>query len=387
MIMPRRMVCFLLPVLSFTIASPLRAQPSVPRIDFIYPAFPQAPLSLVSQGRFGPDGALFIIDLQADGVIVIQRDGSGAELLGRAGEGPGEFSNPANVGFRHDSLWVVDSGSYRISLFDSERRVVRTVAVPSLLSNRTGGRYRPRGLLSDGSIILNEGISTYRDAHLSVSGMRVVRCDPGLGEPRMLFTVDIRNQFLMLPLPSGGTIQSQQPFGWMDLWGMAPDGTFTVHLRQDGPHQTELSQALLTVYRPDGRIAWTSEITRPAHTLQEQDIRRWMEDFLSRRSLWEAYPSRESALSQLRSTLYLPAATPLASELVVGGDHRIWLRLGSPNDENTWLMIAQSTVPREVEFPAGIQILDSQFPLILGVRTGAFDVPELVLFELTSPTQ
>lgn len=386
--MSRRMVPCLLPVLACTVAPALRAQPSVPRIDLIYPAFHQAPLSVVSRGRLGPGGTLFIVDLEADGVIVIRRDGSGAELLGRAGEGPGEFSNPAEVGFRGDSLWVVDSGSYRISLFDSERRVVRTVTIPSLLSNRTGGRYRPRGLLSDGSILLNEGISTYRDAHLSLdSGMRVVRCEPGLGEPRVLFTVEITNQYLMLPLPSGGTIQSRQPFGWMDLWGMAPDGTFTVHLRQDGPHQRRLSQALLTVYRPDGRIAWTSEIARPAHVLREQDIRRWMEDFLSRNSLWEAYPSRESALSQLRSALYLPAATPLASDLIVGGDHRIWLRLGSPSDENTWLMIAQSNAPREVEFPAGIRILDSQFPLILGVRTGPFDVPELVLFELTLPTR
>ncbi len=40
----------------------------------------------------------------------------------------------------------------------------------------------------------------------------------------------------------------------------------------------------------------------------------------------------------------------------------------------------------KVAVPAGVTILDSQLPLILGVRPGAYDVPELLLLRLISKT-
>lgn len=48
---------------------------------------------------------------------VINPDGSLAYRLGRRGQGPGEFISPSGVGWRGDTLLVVDVAQQRVSYF------------------------------------------------------------------------------------------------------------------------------------------------------------------------------------------------------------------------------------------------------------------------------
>lgn len=79
-----------------------------------------------------PDGHLYVIDF---GDVQVKKFSTQGELLLRLGaaEGsaPGEFCNPIDYDFdNQNNIWVCDSQTSLITVFDSTGTVVRTVRVP-----------------------------------------------------------------------------------------------------------------------------------------------------------------------------------------------------------------------------------------------------------------
>ena len=60
---------------------------------------------------------IIVVDDGERHLRVIAPDGSLLRTIGRAGEGPGEFSGPLQLGWLHDTLVVVDPGLARVTLF------------------------------------------------------------------------------------------------------------------------------------------------------------------------------------------------------------------------------------------------------------------------------
>jgi hypothetical protein len=72
-------------------------------------------------------------------------DGRFLQHLGGEGEGPGEFRYAAHLAAdAHDSVWIADWGTGRLSIFDPDFRFVRSFPVPRLLS---------LALLPDGDLV------------------------------------------------------------------------------------------------------------------------------------------------------------------------------------------------------------------------------------------
>ena len=74
-------------------------------------------------------GNLFISDPTAGSVVVVDpMDGSLVRRIGRPGEGPGELATPGALEVREDGqLWVVNSHSYRFTVFDTAGAFIRRV--------------------------------------------------------------------------------------------------------------------------------------------------------------------------------------------------------------------------------------------------------------------
>lgn len=83
------------------------------------------PLHAIGAVAFGPGGTLAIAERGEMGVRIHDTSGARLRVIGREGQGPGEFGALNGLGFRGDSLFVFDSRWSRISVFDPEGEHVR----------------------------------------------------------------------------------------------------------------------------------------------------------------------------------------------------------------------------------------------------------------------
>ena len=89
------------------------------------------PLHAVGALAFGPEGRIAIAERGEMGVRMHAANGARLRVIGREGQGPGEFGALNGVGFRADSMFVFDSRWFRISVFDPAGEYVRQVVPES----------------------------------------------------------------------------------------------------------------------------------------------------------------------------------------------------------------------------------------------------------------
>ena len=75
-------------------------------------------------------GSLFVVDSQECEVRLFSREGLFLRVLGRRGQGPGEFSSPADIDFFENKLYVADRFNSRIQILDKNGSYLRSFKVP-----------------------------------------------------------------------------------------------------------------------------------------------------------------------------------------------------------------------------------------------------------------
>jgi hypothetical protein len=63
---------------------------------------------------------IFIVDRGNHRIVVLQKDGVGARVLGKRGKGPAEFTNPTNIRVKNGKIFVADEGNQRIQILTLE---------------------------------------------------------------------------------------------------------------------------------------------------------------------------------------------------------------------------------------------------------------------------
>ena len=84
----------------------------------------------LSDMKVGGTGLLYLLDMQASQVHVIDSTGNSAGEVAQAGEGPGELMRPTSLALTPDSLMVVDFGNQRIQSFSLEGEVSSSYEFP-----------------------------------------------------------------------------------------------------------------------------------------------------------------------------------------------------------------------------------------------------------------
>jgi hypothetical protein len=90
------------------------------------------------------NGVLAVSQPMESLVRLFRPDGSAVGIIGRRGDGPGEFRAIVNMGFRGDSLWVTDPLSRRLSYFALDGRLLTEITWP-------GSMYLPDQPLPNGT--------------------------------------------------------------------------------------------------------------------------------------------------------------------------------------------------------------------------------------------
>ena len=339
----------------------------------------------------GPDGSLYSLHGREGTIRRWSADGTPSGLVGRQGEGPGEFLRPSDMGFFGDSLWVWDAGGFHVSYFDPEGKFLGRVSPEVDLGGPEGAPPRPSRPFRDGTFLGIGRMPTYEIAtgeltetafaHLDAEGeaLRTIWRYPH--EPRDLFAL----------LREGGGTYGFQAFG-------------------DGVDYTVLDDGLLIV----GRRAWTGEgeavftVTRiglagdtafsvrvpytPAPLAAERidsavvAVTGGLYEIMSRRQPGLARAALEE---RIRDATYKPAYVPPVGEIRLDEAGHIWVRRFDPVENDTgeafgewWVLDPNGTPMARTLIPVGLQVGHIGDDFLWGTEQDEFDVDYIVRYRL-----
>jgi DNA-binding beta-propeller fold protein YncE len=91
-------------------------------------------------------GRIYVADTRAHDIKVFADDGKLLEVIGRRGEGDGEFNAPTYLTFASDKLYVTDTLNSRIQVFDEHGKMIKKFGRRGLY---IGDLVRPKGVAVD----------------------------------------------------------------------------------------------------------------------------------------------------------------------------------------------------------------------------------------------
>lgn len=86
-------------------------------------------------------------------ILVFAPSGTFKQVVGREGEGPGEFKNVRSIDLRADSIYAFDNGNARLSVFSPELSFVRSAPLPTTFVQHGA-------ILPSGNIVTNATVSS-----------------------------------------------------------------------------------------------------------------------------------------------------------------------------------------------------------------------------------
>lgn len=184
---------------------------------------PGEPLfSLIADITVGSDGRVYVTDAKDARITILSPEGDSVGVLGRRGEGPGEFSGPAHAYFgEEDSLFVYDLGPKGNVVFDPDLIQAYSFRLSRAENNRGGG---PAFRLPDASMI-GEYVRPF-NARFDSAGIWLIPVNRS-GEILGPALVDLPQNDAIVDFPNENTVEvNLQPFGRRSLFTQAPDGRY-----------------------------------------------------------------------------------------------------------------------------------------------------------------
>lgn len=321
------------------------------------------------------DGSIVVADQGASEIRVFAAAGRFVRALGRQGNGPGEFMSLSDIFIHADSIFAWDSRHGRVTVFDPEGNVSRTVRIP----DPGNGRW-PRlvGATQTGSFVVREEKPVMAGATptgIQRDSIRVVLHHPD-GTPQRMVTLLPGDESFVLR-QGGRTSVTDFPFAHRGLV-TARDSTIVVASTNtyrldcydaDGSH----SRSVRAPVRP-GQL--TDELVRESRQ-RELDHLRKIGFYDRMRANVEA---KYDALPRGRSL-------PVLTRLLIGADARVWVRLALVDDVagELWAVHGRDgQLQRATRLPDRARLMDAGSDWLLGVFTDAFDVQYVGLWRILS---
>lgn len=357
-----------------------------PDSTFHLPDSVRALLTAATQVVVAPDSSVYLSDWSFPAIFHLERDGAFRRALGRAGAGPGEFHQVLRLGIYRDSLWAIDPGQVRMTLFPLQGTGVTTLPVgpyapPSLLPGPIARRGIPFSIMPDGSLLFFENTPD------------PVR--PGLG---YLFRVDRSMRVIdtiapistrhtsMAFLHRDGELHATQPFGDDPLYSVSVTGSLVVLVDRTAATSEEEAEFTVTALRNGTEVAWTRNITYQPRRLTN----RLVDSAVNRIGGPPPGSAARSPVTpdSVRRKLFRPAFLPPVEKVVVGRDGSTWLKVrfaDGPNGADEWLQLSPRGFPlRRVTARAGLRILEADRQVVWGTYADSLDVPQVGRYPLES---
>jgi len=170
-------------------------------------------------------GNIYLCDIQACNIKKFSAKGNFLKIIGRKGQGPGEFNMPWRMAVTSNRLFIYDMGNRRLCSLTTDGEYIKSIGVQN-----TEGRPRNMRAHPGGDILVEREIIHYRDQDRPQDCIIQV-FSPELELKNSLFTHQVlRNKFRTIQGMFSNIIQ---PFTPDVLWYVTPDGKIVIGLAKD----------------------------------------------------------------------------------------------------------------------------------------------------------
>lgn len=317
--------------------------------------------SLATDGQ-----TLLVVDSRNREAWIVDLQTGSVEMLGGRGQGPGEYLHPQSAGWYQDSLWVTDIQQRRVNLYSPDGDGSRTLTVGGIhLFDQPVSPKAPR---AHGGVIAETLRMTI---NLIDGGLPTfVGWADASGEVLSSIRLETLDADLVASSADGAAFHSSQPFGRRDEFAVSPDAK-AVWVVRDVAEVMTVEQ-----YDANGDLRATHRISYEAPILEPKDIEAWLSGV--RESLGEFAPRFERSLND---ELLRPSRWPRARQVVADYFNAVWIEHPGP-ETSQWRRVCADGSALVVDLPIEVDSIAVAGRVMFAVRTGDYDVPEIVQLSL-----
>lgn len=345
-----------------------------------YGAANQLMLTDVRSVAAGPDGAIALVTASGEPVIVFDNQGRFQRMVGRIGQGPGEYTEVTGIGWDGDTISVLSARNRRVTLFLSTGRHVGTLGVPT--SSVAGRWISPQAVLTDGRLL-----GTEAGGAVSLDGKVAGEESPyeirlfalprdSVAAIRLLPSMFIRKQWIRIPLPGGAVAMQRLPWPQSDILAMASNGHKVILIHPGAPAVSWDGVFVVeTIWVRTGRTSRFSVSYQPKAP-QETEYRAWIDRQVEQRG--SHFATRAEARRTFQAMAPMPKAVPPVRAAVVSRTADVWLQRGALGDSARWeAWTEEGHLARVIHLPQAWRIVEANGD-VLWISAPEEDVPELM---------
>lgn len=258
------------------------------------------------------DSQLIIRQPRSRQFLLFRRTGQVIRVIGRPGQGPGEFQRISQAGLRGDSLWGYDPIARRVSWFSASGSFLGTQSFQARLA---GWPHEPEPLafLANGSVLAQGAHTVSGLANRSTpSRVPLLRLDHQGQILQRLSVIDLTGWAFDATGPSGGIV-GIQPFTAVPITTVASDGTRWALLQPNSP---DPSHTTITIWGSTG-----DTLVHAVYPFAGERLTTALAD-----SLLELLGP---GLTQVRAKLVYPSHLSGIAAAIFGPRHSLWIRRGA----------------------------------------------------------
>lgn len=268
-----------------------------------------------------PRGRLLVLLRGDPFLFIVGLDSKIQRVLGRGGDGPGEFRSPLTIGIHGDSVWVWDRRHFRLTWFDSDGSRISTLPAAPPNSSLVYA-------LSDGGFLSVDAAARILDPALAPRGAAAWRWSADFANRRL---IDSLRSSRVLRLQIGASVLVRaQPFDERPTVHVSPNGAFVVSIRSVGECPSATGRACIVWRGPDGRVLGRASLagelrplTNAMVTARAAEIRQQILAGIRQQDLRAVF--ERTSVADIRSALYRPPTLPAVGSALVCTDGSVWL--------------------------------------------------------------
>lgn len=171
------------------------------------------------------DGNIYLCDIGACNIKKFSEEGKFVKVIGRKGQGPGEFSLPSGIVITRKCLIIYDIGNRRLCSLTTDGEYVKSIGIRSSEGVPRNMRAHPMG-----DVFIEGEINHYREPDKPQDCVIQIFSQE-LELKKTLFTHKVlRNKFRTI---KGIFFNIIQPFSPDVYWSVAPDGKIIIGIAED----------------------------------------------------------------------------------------------------------------------------------------------------------
>ena len=297
-----------------------------------------------------PSGDLFAVDLTSRRIAKLDSLGRDLIAFGQQGTGPGDFMTPAMLGHIADTLWVNDIRLRRISLFDLDGRLLRTISASLGLEGVSGKNRIGMGLLDDGALLATYAVRSREMVTFEPMSISVSRYDTQSTNAVEFGRIDPPRIWRFVDEARGMRSGAIQPLIGSAFYAVAQNGSRLVFVEQPVPTGRGDAYFHLRQVASDGRVLFSRR-----YRYEPQEVSQGLVDSL----IAVQTRNRRASPAAVRDSLMVPTYLFPVATALVGRDGTIWIRREAFGAAATWeLYDSEGNLVGRVKLPPDARVVE-----------------------------